>query len=99
MASEKKVKSVTVLRSDSDFGGSPDTISGGKTKKKKKKKQSVGMIEKPIFDIVKQFDKASTAYREGHENSNSKKKDGWIRDLPKNTTKALGKFKIPFNPF
>lgn len=94
MASEKKVKSVTVLRSDADFSGSPDKIAGGKTKKKKKK-QSVGMVEKPIFSLVKQFDKATTAYREGHEKSNSKKKDGWIRDLPKNTTKALGKIKIP----
>ena len=36
MASDKKkAKSVTVLRSDSDFGGSPDKISGGKSKKKK----------------------------------------------------------------
>ncbi len=98
MASEKKAKSVTVLRSDADFGGTPDTISGRKTKKKKKK-QSVGMIEKPLFDVVKQFDKATTAYRESHERSNAKKRDGWILDLPKNSTKALGKFKIPFNPF
>lgn len=98
MASEKKVKAVTVLRSDSDFGGTPDVVSGGKTKKKKKK-QSVKMVEGPVLDLAKQFDKATTAYREGHEKSNSKKRDGWIRDLPKNTTKALGKFKVPFNPF
>ena len=99
MASNK-VKAVTVLRSDSDFGGEPDTIVGkSKTKKSKKKKQTVGMVEKPLFDVVKQFDKATTAYREGHEKSNAKKQDGWIKDLPKNTTKALGKFKIPFNPF
>lgn len=96
MASGDKVKAVTVLRSDSDFGGEPDTIVGkSNTKKKKKKKQSVGMIEKPLFDVVKQFDKATTSYREAHEKSNSKKKDGWIVDLPKNTTKALGKFKLP----
>jgi len=97
MASDKKkTKSVTVLRSDSDFGGSPDKISGGKSKKKKKK-QSLGMVEKPIFNLAKQVDKVTTTYRDSHENSNSKKRDGWIKDLPKNTTKALGKFKVPFS--
>ncbi|MEB3341931.1 hypothetical protein [Okeania sp.] len=99
MASDKKIKAVTVLRSDADFGGIPDTISGSKKTKKKKKKQSIGMLEKPVLDLAKQFDKATTAYREGHEKSNSKKRDGWIKDLPKNSTKALGKFKIPFSPF
>ena len=31
----------------------------------------------------------SERYLEGHDNSNTKKKDGWLRDLGKNTQKAM----------
>ncbi|MDJ1181586.1 hypothetical protein [Roseofilum casamattae] len=90
-SSDKKAKSVVVLQSEADFGGTPSVVAGKSPKKKKKKKQDLGMIEKQALSIAKQYDKATTAYREAHEKSNSKKKNGWIMDLPKNYNKALSK--------
>lgn len=94
MAKETDVKSVIVLQSDDDFGGEPQTIQGKSPKKKKAKKKhssTLSPIEKTIFSVVKMSDKATTAYREAHEKSNNKKKNGWIKDFPKNSTKAASK--------
>lgn len=89
------VKSITVLRSDDDFGGEPDTIYGKSAykKKKKRKKQSKALspLEKSIFKMAKMSDKATTEYRERHSESNKKKKNGWIKDFPKNYSKAMKK--------
>ncbi|MEB3230624.1 MAG: hypothetical protein VKJ64_06430 [Leptolyngbyaceae bacterium] len=90
------IKKATVLQSDDDFGGVPTTLDGdviGKKKKKKMKKQSSGLkpIEKAIFKQAKKYDEATTLYKERHSKSNSKKKNGWIKDLPKNYSKAMSK--------
>ncbi|NER04431.1 MAG: hypothetical protein F6K17_18360, partial [Okeania sp. SIO3C4] len=73
------------------------TIQGKSPKKKKtKKKQSstLSPIEKTVFSLAKMTDKATTAYRDAHEKSNNKKKNGWIKDFPKNSTKAASKLGI-----
>jgi hypothetical protein len=94
----KALKRVVVLRSDDEFGGDPDVIygsdGGGRRRKKRKiKKQSSGLkpIEKAIFKLSQKYDKATTEYKERHSKSNKKKKNGWIKDLPKNYTKAMSK--------
>ncbi|NES20479.1 MAG: hypothetical protein F6K41_16485 [Symploca sp. SIO3E6] len=95
MASKEDVQSATVLRSDDTFGGSPDVLVGssGGRKKKKKKKQATALkpFEKAVFKQAKKFDEASKEYRDRHEKSNKKKKNGWIKDLPKNYNKAMNK--------
>ncbi|NEO52101.1 MAG: hypothetical protein F6K54_02780 [Okeania sp. SIO3B5] len=92
---KEDVKSVTVLQSDDDFGGSPATLYGKSpsSKKKKKKKQARALkpIEKMVFSMAKSYDKASKEYRDRHEKSNKKKKNGWIKDLPKNYSKSMSK--------
>ena len=94
-SSDKKAKSVVVLQSDEDFGGTPSVVSGKAPKKKKKKKQDLGMVEKQALSVAKQYDKATTAYRDAHEKSNSKKSNGWIKDYPKNMSKAMSKMGFP----
>ncbi|MGD1808026.1 hypothetical protein ACP6PL_21690 [Dapis sp. BLCC M126] len=93
--STEKIKSVTVLQSDEDFGGTPETLYGksaGKRKKKKKKQsRALKPAEKMIFSMAKKYDKASKEYRDRHEKSNRKKKNGWIKDLAKNYSKSYGK--------
>ncbi|NEP58851.1 MAG: hypothetical protein F6K31_17830 [Symploca sp. SIO2G7] len=95
MASKEEVKAATVLRSEESFGGSPDVLvgSGGRRKKKKKKKQAAALkpYEKTIFKVAKSYDKATKEYKDRHEKSNRKKKNGWIKDLPKNYSKAMNK--------
>ncbi|MGK7922462.1 MAG: hypothetical protein AB4080_20905 [Trichodesmium sp.] len=93
--SKEKIKSVTVLQSDEDFGGVPETLYGksaGKSKKKKKKQaRALKPAEKMVFSMAKKYDKASKEYRDRHEKSNRKKKNGWIKDFAKNYSKSYGK--------
>ncbi|WP_318700463.1 hypothetical protein [Roseofilum sp. SID2] len=96
MASDGEVKKAVVLQSEEDFGGTPTTLDGGYIggkKKKKKKKQSSALkpSEKAVFKLAKRYDEASKEYRDRHEKSNKKKKNGWIKDLPKNYNKAMSK--------
>ena len=89
---ENKAKSVVVLESDEDFGGEARSVAGKPPKKRKsKKKQDLKGPEKMVLDMSKKWDKATTEYRLRHEESNRKKSNGWIKDLGKNYSKALGK--------
>ncbi|NES92125.1 MULTISPECIES: hypothetical protein [Okeania] len=92
---KEDVKSVTVLQSDDDFGGAPSTLYGksAKRKKRKKKKQARALkpLEKAVFRTAKMYDKSTKEYRDRHERSNRKKKNGWIKDFPKNYSKAMSK--------
>ena len=95
MSSKDKVKSITVLQSEDDFGGAPEVLYGsspGKRKKKKKKQaRALRPTEKMVFSMAKRYDKASKEYRDRHERSNRKKKNGWIKDFAKNYNKAMNK--------
>lgn len=85
-----------ILKSEDSFGGKPEIIygSGSDTKKKKKlKKQSYKPLEKKMFKLAGNFDKATAKYKERHSRSNKKKKDGWIRDFSKNIAKAASKLR------
>ena len=91
------IKQVTVLRSEKSFGGAPDVLygsdSGGRKKKKKRKKQAAALkpLEKATFKLAKRYDEATKTYKERHSKSNKKKKNGWLKDLPKNYSKAMSK--------
>lgn len=92
--SRESIKRIVVLRSEDSFGGYPDTIYGKETKKKKKrKKQSrlLSPLEKNVRSMAKMQVKAAKTYLDRHEESNKKKRNGWIRDLNKNVTKSLSK--------
>ncbi|NER19236.1 MAG: hypothetical protein F6J86_03205 [Symploca sp. SIO1B1] len=91
-----EVEKAIVLRSEKSFGGKPDVVIGSSSrrkKKKKKKKQSSALKpwEKAVFRLAKRYDEASSVYRRRHEKSNKKKKNGWLKDLPKNYGKAMSK--------
>ena len=93
MPSEEDLKKVVVLQSDGDFGRIPRTLSGSRRKKKKRKKQSTALkpFEKYVRTMAERSNKATSEYLERHERSNRKKKDGWIKDLPKNYSKSMSK--------
>ncbi|NEO73826.1 hypothetical protein [Moorena sp. SIO3H5] len=96
MADSEGMKSAVILRSEDSFGGTPDVLSGSsgkRSKKKKKKKQAAALkpLEKAIFKQAKRLDDASKIYKERHEKSNRKKKNGWIKDLGKNYSKSMSK--------
>ncbi len=93
--STEKIKSVTVLQSEEDFGGVPETLYGSSPSKRKKKKKKQARALKPyekmVFSMAKKYDKASKDYRDRHEKSNRKKKNGWIKDFAKNYNKSYAK--------
>ena len=97
MSSSRKnrLKYITSLNSDDDFGGIPEVLYGSSSnrRKKKKKKQSRALkpLERAIYSMAKSYDKATKEYLDRHENSNKKKKNGWIRDFSKNYGKAMRK--------
>ncbi|MDJ1183554.1 LamG-like jellyroll fold domain-containing protein [Roseofilum casamattae] len=90
---EKSVISVTVLTGSNHTGGDPVTIYGKekRKKRKKRKKQNLSPLEKVVRDVAKRQDEATRTYVERHKRSNEKKKNGWIRDLPKNYLKSISK--------
>ncbi len=89
---DSKAKSVIVLDSEEDFGGDPQVVDGRPPKKRKsKKKQDLKGPEKMVFKMAKTWDEATSKYRELHEKSNEKKKNGWVKDFGKNYMKAANK--------
>lgn len=59
--------------------------------KGKKKKQSslLKPFEKRQRKMAKAMINGGERYLEGHDKSNTKKKDGWLRDIGKNAQKAM----------
>ncbi|MDJ1179191.1 hypothetical protein PJF56_09965 [Roseofilum sp. BLCC_M91] len=94
---DRSVISITVLKSDEDFGGRPDTLYGksskSKKRKKKRKKHSkfLSPYEKYVRELAKRQDEATHTYVERHKRSNRKKKDGWLKDFVKNYSKSVSK--------
>lgn len=99
---DRSVISITVLKSDEDFGGRPDTLYGkssksSKSKKRKKKRKNkkhskfLSPYEKYVRELAKRQDEATHTYVERHKRSNRKKKDGWIKDFVKNYSKSVSK--------
>ena len=91
------IQKATVLVSDEDFGGDAHSLGGSSlgssSKKKKRKKQAAALkpLEKAMFKQAKKLDEATKVYKDRHSKSNKKKKNGWIKDLPKNYSKSMSK--------
>ncbi|MBP0011132.1 LamG-like jellyroll fold domain-containing protein [Roseofilum sp. Belize Diploria] len=96
---DRSVTSITVLKSDEDFGGRPETLYGKsakskeRKKRKKRKKQSkyLSPYEKYVRKVAKRQDEATHTYVERHKRSNRKKKNGWLKDFAKNYSKSVSK--------
>lgn len=92
---DKSVIGITILTDTNHVGGKPKTIYGKEQKKKRKKRKKqnkyLSPLEKLVRDVAKRQDKATRTYFERHKRSNRKKKNGWIKDLVKNTTKSWEK--------
>ena len=89
--SGKEVKRAIVLAGDDLSSGGSRQIAGKTKRKKKKQASALKPLEKSVRSLAKNLDKATTEYFDRHDKSNAKKKNGWIRDYPKNVSKALSK--------
>lgn len=83
------VKRVTVLKR-SDFGSLSGVVvyeEGGKKKRSKRMKP----FEKALTRAVHERANASIIYLDRHHRSADRKKDGWLKDMPKNIRAASTK--------
>jgi hypothetical protein len=90
----KGVKSIVILRSDTEsaLGASTDRIVV--REKKKKKKQSKGlsrMLERLARRTFEANELGSRNYLQRHRRSNRKRRDGWLRDLSSNLMRSQRK--------
>jgi hypothetical protein len=88
----KGIKRIIIPASAQPSGGSGETIEI-KSKGRKRKKQSKGFkfLEKLTRRSMRASGSIYDQYLKRHNRSNRKKKDGWLKDLNKNTFKAIRK--------
>lgn len=83
LVSPKSIRKVTLIDSD----GTTTVL-----QEKKNKKKSQSMLLKPMERVQRRMAEAikdgASEYLDRHEKSNSRKRDGWVRDMGKNTAGA-----------
>ena len=80
----KSVRRVSIVKSD---GSGVITLHRGK-KRRKKSSKGLGIFEKAVRRMSKTNLAGAKEYDKRHRKSNRKKRDGWLRDLPKNLNKS-----------
>jgi uncharacterized protein DUF6312 len=85
----KGVVRVTRIEKDASGGTTSVTIYKKKGKGKKRKKSSYGLrtLDKTTKRLASAQSTASDSYLDRHKKS-SRKKDGWLTDLPRNLARA-----------
>ncbi len=85
-----KVRSVTLLQSNTNGEVTPVVLHkrGGK---KKKRKTTVGLrvVEKVLEQLMDAQNKTTRSYRRRFKSSSRKKRDGWLVDMPANMVKGV----------
>lgn len=86
----KSVARITIVRSDESGHTIPTVIY---RKKRDRKKGSAGLrtLEKMTRHLMTAQNTSSDNYLDHHKRSNRKKKDGWMKDLGSNISRAQNK--------
>lgn len=84
------VRRVTVLRKEGSGTAIAVTVYK-KVRKRKKGVKSLRPLERATRRLVKAQERTAERYLRGHNKSNRKRKDGWIRDYVVNTARANNK--------
>jgi Family of unknown function (DUF6312) len=86
----RKIRRITVF--DRDATGSLRAVVVF-DRRKKRKKQTKGLqpLERLVRTVADANDAFGSSYASRHRRSNRKRKDGWLRDLAVNVTKAGNK--------
>lgn len=83
----KSVRTIVLLESDGSGAFTPVTLY-----KRKKDTKKVSRPLRPLEKAIRKFaDAAATgtsSYAARHQRSNGKKKNGWLKDMKKNVSKA-----------
>lgn len=97
----KSVRRISILQRDS-AGNTVPVVLYRRTRSKKKGTRAFRIVERATRRIMKAQRNASTSYLSRHDKSNTKRRDGWVRDLPLNVVRAGDKvrraLKLPILP-
>jgi hypothetical protein len=91
MKFESSVARITIVRTDDQANTMPSVIYRKGKKKEKKGSPGLRVLEKIARRVVTAQNVGTENLLEHHKASNRKKRDGWIRDLPKNFARARTK--------
>lgn len=84
------VKRVTLLKR-SEFGSLDGHVLYEAGDKKKRGSKRLKPFEKALTRMVRERANASIIYLDRHRRSSDKKKDGWLKDMPRNIQTATRK--------
>lgn len=87
----KSIKRIVILRAPQSATGTAAERIVVEEKKKKKKKQSKGMAriwERVTRRVARAHKRSAESYLDRHQRSNRKHRDGWLRDLRDNLSRA-----------
>ena len=84
----KSVRRVTQLKTDENGQVTPVILYQSSAQKKKRGSTGIRLIEQAVRRVANAQRALADSYIARHNTSNSKKKDGWVFDLPQNLTRA-----------
>ena len=98
----KSSRRIAVLQRDPSGNIVPVVVYRRGRSKKKKGTRGFRVFERATHRIMKAQRSAADSYLSRHDKSNTKRRDGWIRDLPVNVVRAGEKvrraLKLPLLP-
>ncbi len=83
------IRRITILTTDSSGAATPTVIY--ETKRRKKQSRRLRPAERAVRRAMEAVSVAADDYLQRHERANSKKRDGWLRELHGNVFKAVKK--------
>ena len=84
----KAVKAIVALYDQADGTVTSAVLYARKRRRRKKASDNLRFLEKAVRRVADAQQGFHEAYREGHDKSNAKKRDGWVGDLPRNIERA-----------
>lgn len=87
----KSIKSITVLKAETGRGLSSEPERVTVEPKRRRKKRSKGLLriwERMVRRSAKAAARSAEEYRDRHERSNEKRRDGWLREYVYNVVRA-----------
>jgi hypothetical protein len=84
----KAVKAIVALYDQPDGTATSSVLYARKRRRRKKASDNLRFLEKAVRRVADAQQGFHQTYRDSHERSNAKRRDGWVADLPRNLERA-----------
>ena len=82
------VRAIVALYEQPDGSVTAKVLHARQRRRRKKASDNLRFIEKAVRRVADAQQGFHETYREGHERSKDKRRDGWVHDLPRNLQRA-----------